>query len=326
MAHDEIKHQFDSLAWLESQGLIERKILLLDLNFWIQMAKSETELQRELKDRIAELVSSRRLVCPVSPSLLMELGKQPPSPSRDIQSGFMDDFSCGMSVKIGPRIFPMEYEAAANGETLPREVVFSHFFDAMNEQPFAFESPSVLPEEIARAAADILFENQAQMSITHFMNTRFSRGIDPAVSRMSTNFREMAKLHQNWSKNHTMPRQQIENGELLSLLLSSFPEISPVIQSTNTMTRSLEILDNCPTFWCIYKAFSALRWGGTVRENDFFDVLNLAPAIPYVDCAAGDRGTRHILKNLLDTEQRFNNRIVASESELLQWLTEEFQD
>lgn len=325
MSHDEIRHRFDGLGWLESQGLLDRKILLLDLNFWIQMSKSETELQRKLTERITELVCSHRLVCPVSPSLIMELGKQPPSSFRDIQSGLMDDFSCGMSVKIGPRIFPIEYEAAANGQRLPREAVYSHFFDAMMEKPLGFESPSVLPEEIARAAADILFENQAKMSIRSFMNTEFSHEIDPAVTRMSTNFREMAERHQNWGENHTTPRHEIENAELLSLLQSILPEMTPVIQRTNTMTRVLDILDNCPTFWCIYKAFSALRWGGTVRENDFFDVLNLAPAIPHVDCAAGDRGTRHIFKSLLSTEQRFGNRIVSSESDLLLWLTEDFQ-
>lgn len=325
MSQDEFRYQFDSLAWLRSQEVLDRKILLLDLNFWIQMSKSESKLQCELKDRIAELVSARRLLCPVSPSLIMELGKQSPSPFRDVQSRLMDDFSGGVAIKLGPRVFPLEYEAAANGQRIDRAVVFSHYFDALMEKPFAFQSPSALPDAVARAAVGILLESQLQVSITEFMNTSFSQEIDPAVTRMSNNFRDMAEHHKEWAKKQKLTRKQIEKAEFQSLRDAILPDISPVIETTCSGTRMLEILDDCPTFWCIYQAYTALRRRGSVKQNDIWDVLNIAPAIPYVDCVASDRGTRHIFKQQLGAEKRYGSRIISSESDLLLWLDEQMK-
>jgi len=328
------KYQFDGQAWLASQGYLDRKLLFLDLNFWIRLSKPRTGLQVEIRDRLVELVSSSRLICPVSPSLLMELGKQPPSSPRQSQSELMDELCGGLGIKIWQRIFPVEFEAALEGNKAPRRVAYSQFFDSMVESGLALDRPSNIPEGIAQLAAKIVLGAQARLTITEFMNVWFDigrdevSGTDPVVSKMSRGFSDKAVEAEHWKLDNPTSLASIEQAEFNGLLREVVPDIWNTILRTNSETtqlstqRLVELLHACPTFWCIYKAMAAIRWGGRVKENDIWDVLHIASVTPYVDCIACDRGTRHIFTEMLHADQRFGAVIVAQEADLLEWLVQ----
>ena len=214
------KYQFDDQVWLESQGYLNRELLFLDLNLWIQLSEPQTELQAEIKDRLFEMVSRGRLICPVSPSLIMELGKKPPSPSRQSQSQLMDELSRGLGLKIGQRIFPIEFEAALGGDAAPRRMAYSHFFDALMESGLVLDGLSNIPEVITRLAATAVLGHQAQMTITEFMTVWFDlgrdedTGTDPVVAKMSQDFSDKAVEAENWKlDNPTASLESIEQAE-----------------------------------------------------------------------------------------------------------------
>ena len=328
------KYQFDCQAWLASQGYLNRRLLFLDLNFWIRLSESRTGLQEEIRDLLVELVSSGRLICPVSPSLIMELGKQPPSTHRQSQSQLMDELSGGLGIKIGTRIFPIEFEAALEGKRATRNLAYTHFFDAMVESGLALDRPSNIPEGIARLAAKIVLGAQAQLSITEFMNVSFDMGRDevsrkhPSVAKMSRGFSDKAVEAEHWKLDNPTSLESIEQAEFLGLLRQVFSDIWNFIPRTTTGNPQfsekefVELLDACPTFWCIYKAMAAIRWRGRVSGNDIWDVLHIASITPYVDCLACDKGTRHVFREMLHADQRFGAIIVSEEADLLEWLVQ----
>ena len=338
--HDEMSnqsntYQFDDQAWLESQGYLNRKLLFLDLNYWIQLSEPRTGSQAEIKDRLSEMVSSGRLICPVSPSLIMELGKQPPSPSRQSLCQLMDELSKGLGLKIAQRIFPIEFEAILGGDAAPRRMGYSHFYDALMESGLVLDGLPNIPEAIARLSATAVLEHQAQMTITDFMNVWFDMGRDeesgpdPAVAKMSQGFSDKAVQANKWKlDNPTASLESIEQAEVLGLLHEFLPDILKIIPRKYTGVPQFterefkELLDSCPTFWCIYKGMAATRWGGRVKGNDIWDVLHVGSVTPYVDCLACDRGTRHIYKEMLHANQRFGTIIVSQDGDLLNWLTQ----
>lgn len=321
-------YQFDSQIWLEQRGYLNRKLLFLDLNFWIRLAKASTPLQLELRERLTKTVLSERIICPISPSIIMELGKQPRSAYRESQTNLMDELSGGLSIKIPQRVFPLEYKAESEGHHASRELIYSHFWDAMMDTPLILEGPSGLPEPLARLAAELVIGHQAKMSITNFMAESFDGtegsfpGGDSSSIRMNDEFSKKADEWERLKDSNTMTMENIERDEFHGLLREILPGILIQEPTARNDDCIAEVLKVCPTCWCTYKAMAVLRNRGVIRGNDIWDVLHAGAAIPYVDCLACDRGTRNIYADRLKADERFGTRIVSDESALFEWLSE----
>ena len=82
MTNTQISHRFDRLGWLERSGHLRKKKLYLDLNFWINLTDPKDNLDAELRELVTGMVNEGRLICPISPSLVVELGKQSDSTRR----------------------------------------------------------------------------------------------------------------------------------------------------------------------------------------------------------------------------------------------------
>jgi len=122
--------------------------------------------------------------------------------------------------------------------------------------------------------------------------------------------------------------ESIEQAEALSLLQEFLPDILKFIPRTHTGIPQFsgeefrQLLNTCPTFWCIYKGMAPIRWGGRVNGNDIWDVLHIGSVTPYVECLACDRGTRHVYTEMLHADQRFETHIISQEAYLFEWLVQ----
>ena len=103
-----MKYKFDRVQWLRQRGYLDRRLLFLDLKFWILLREQNTPIQREMAKRLRERVETGQVLCPVSPSLLMEVGKQKWSVKRNDYWRLMDDLSRGLSLRVAVHIFTEE--------------------------------------------------------------------------------------------------------------------------------------------------------------------------------------------------------------------------
>jgi hypothetical protein len=97
-------------------------------------------------------VEERLLVCPVSPSLLLELEKRPASEKGEGYSQLMDRLSKRLSLQLNLVIFSEELRALMTGKQIEREIAYSHFLDASSSE-YRLDFPEGSDAESAEKAA-----------------------------------------------------------------------------------------------------------------------------------------------------------------------------
>jgi hypothetical protein len=322
---------FDRLGWLESGGYLSRKLLFLDLNFWIRLSNPRTSLHKELKKLIADMVEAGKLLCPVSASLLMELAKRPRDTDREGHSQLMDTFSKGVSLRMVHETFREEFKAALQGSQVERQAVYSHFFDACSKEIIFPASEGSAESEVKRTLdavlANYMFNYLTTMSITKFMNEWMKDATQTIVAHLRQGFEEKSQEEGKWRQQNVVTSKAVEPAEFWGTLQELSTEIQHVLQtidpklSRNLESRLIIILDSCPSFWCHYKIMSKLRLDRpAVEENDIWDFLHVSLAVPYVDCLACDKATRHLCSNVLGMNKKYGTQILSGEYELLAWL------
>ena len=162
-------YSFDRFRWLQRTGYLARQILFMDLNHWVGLYEERDEGYRELSKTLHEAVDSGALICPVSPSLLMEVQKRPRDDRRYGYCRLMDRLSGRLSLRVEPAIFAEEFRAQGLGQQIERQVAYSFFLDAMSTG-----SRLVFPEgwttESAEQATRLAFERFSSMSIPTAVN------------------------------------------------------------------------------------------------------------------------------------------------------------
>lgn len=322
---------FDRLQWLERMMLLQRSILFLDLNFWISLAEQTDGIYVELIRLLHEMVEAGQLVCPVSPSLLMELRKRPSSEKRDCYCQLMDCLSQGLSLRIGPVVFENEFGRLVEGKQVERQIAYSHFLDA-----FSSGSHLVFPEgwapEFADQAANLVFDHLEAMSIREFMNAETEEFREQNIGYLRNGWRELCRQEEEWRRQDgEISLAEIERAEFAATVRSLIPQIWQVVTKASTsrllkpistsLAEKRGILEACPTFWCRYRLISALRSNRSkVEVNDLWDFEHVVSAVPYVDCLACDSGTRHICTQMVKLDQKYDMKIVSKPDELLEWV------
>jgi hypothetical protein len=299
-----LDYPFDRLGWLEHEGHLRRKLLFLDLNFWINLSESKDSSYERLKALLSNQVETGKLICPVSPSLLMELLKRKRDTHRDTISQLMDELSKGLSLRDVDTTFRHEFEAALDGRQAERQAAYSRFQDVFPPQVF----PLPFPE-----------------SITDFMSGYWgdTRGIYAAG--IEQGFSERAQQENELRRDNKLTWKMVEEAERQGTFREMKPVILRVLRALGypLLSRKLrDILDSCPSFWCHYKYTTELRLHRRVKRNDMWDFLHAAMAVPYVDCLAADGGIRHICADVLKMDKKFGTRIISLSQGpgLIDWL------
>jgi hypothetical protein len=323
-------YKFDRPRWLEQKSLADRRILFLDLNYWINLAQEQNPLNIELRNLLSEQVSSSKIICPVSPSLLLELKKRPQSDKRNKYCQLMDELSEGVSLRNSPAIFKEEFRAVIKDQTIDRYTAYSHFIEALLDSlRIEFPESGWGQADIDRAA-DLIFDYLNGMSIVDVVDIEVEDDKEGSILRLRNGLSELCKQGGEWREKNRVSRRDIEQAEFASTARSFMPIMIAALLGTDTTSLQrlssendkAEILKRCPTFWCEYHLMAELRiHKAQLKENDLWDLQHVASALPYVDCVACDNPTRHLCSDVLRLDKRYGTTVISTISDLKDWIT-----
>src|SRR5215216_4261674 len=251
----------------------------LDLNFWIRLSEGQDAVYRDLSNALHEAVRKRLLICPVSPSLLMELQKRPSSNKREGISQIMDVLSKRLSLRINMAIFTEEFRALLAEEQIERSIAYSHVFDGLS---------IVFPEDgwgapSAQKATELILNDIESLSISQILGLG-EKGRSQHLNYLRVGLKKLAQQEEKWRQaNEEVPPAKIEQAEFAGTVRSFVPYLFHVFEKADfsvklklhsmTDNERRELLNSCPTFWNEYKLLAALRSNRRrVEENDLWDL------------------------------------------------------
>jgi len=327
----ELTYTFDRIQWLEYRGSLKSKILYMDLNFWIKLVEGNTDKHVKIRKTISHLVKQNKLVCPVSPTLLLEIKKKGDLKIRKQYCQLMDQFSKGLSLRNFAIIFAEEFREVTEKRMLPREIAFSHFMEAFGVA-MHLDFPEGWYKTDAKRATEIIFEHIEKTPISTIFSIEVSENDPTSILALRKGLAELCKSEKEWRDKNQASISEIEVAERSSLISAYMRFIAHSLLRMNriSLTKLNEmsdsdrthILNACPSFWCSYKLRSALRSNrrNGIKENDLWDLQHVASSIPYVDSVACDNGTRHLCTEMLKVEQKYGTKVISKDTELLAWL------
>lgn len=329
-------HMFDRL-WLSEGKYLTPKLLFLDLSYWIKLVEGKEESFKHLSKLLEEFVYLGKVICPLSSTLMFEMEKQPVSPKRDAYYLLMEKLSKGLAIRHITSIFEDEFTLKTQNMSIDRSIAFSSIWFSFND--FELTIPDYGWNEISiREFGWKVYKHISQLPLTDVLNAYLTEDDRKAIfSDLNKGWEAIIDQEVMRNKSIALKRSQVEREEfvgtfkwLIPTILKIYKEIG-IDKVLNLKHYSLgkanknrkEILDNCPCFWLHYKLHAALRLAKlstTITRNDFWDLNHIIPSIPYVDCLACDSPTRHLCTSTVKADMRFNNRIVSSAEEIIQWL------
>jgi len=322
-------YNFDKSKWLEQKSLANRTTLFLDLNYWINLSEEQNPLNIELRNLLSEKVSSSKIVCPISPSLLLEFKKRPQSDRRTKYCQLMDELSRGISLRNGMAIFKEEFKAVIRGQAIDRAIAYSHFIEALLND-LRIEFPESEWSQIDKErAADLRFDHFSNMSIIEVVDIEIEDDKEGSILRLRDGLSELCKQEKEWRGKNNLSRSDIEQAEFASTAYSFMPTILEslldadirTIQKLSSENDKANILRQCPTFWCEYRLITELRLNKVqLTENDLWDLQHVASALPYVDCVACDGMTRHLCSDVLKLDKKYGTTVISKLSDLKNWI------
>ncbi len=182
----ELRLESYRLQWLDRTGYLRRRMLFLDLNFWIRLTEPVGEEFRTLAELLRDRVARGLLICPAAPTLVMELEKLRAGPRRDRRAALMQTLSQGLALRAHPLVIVAEYRRAVIGQAIPRAVAYSCLWDAFASDSRArswsldFTDTGMTPDQMEIIAGQ-LFDVMAEISIQTmpaaptFLNSRADR-------------------------------------------------------------------------------------------------------------------------------------------------------
>jgi hypothetical protein len=286
----------------------------------------------ELKELLSNLVAKNKIVCPVSPSILLEVRKQPNSDYRIKICHLMDKFSQGLSIRNWLTIFKEEFAYIIEGEKIEPQIAYSHFIESFSSgSRIVFENNVI--DNNTNLIANSIFEHLDKMSIIDILNQAIDDEDKESITKLCTGLSELAQQEKEWRNKNLSSPANIEQMEFKSLVNVVLPQISSYLMdntkssfheklSNTSIDEKVEILNNCPTFFCQYKITAALRSNrSAIKENDLWDQEHIASALPYVDCFACDKATRHQCSNMLKLDEKYGTVIISNIKDLIKWLS-----
>jgi hypothetical protein len=320
----------DRSSWLRATGLLDRKTIFLDLNFWITMSEGEKASYRQLEKLLFDMVAAGEAVCPVCPTLLLEVKKRPISDKRTQYCDLMDELSCGLSLRHWTITFREEFRSTVEGHPVERELGYSHFIEALSIATH-IEFDQTWPRADANQAASLISDHLHQVPIREMVNIEMEPHREGSITSLRTGLVELSRQEKEWRNEHSATSEDVERAEFSATLRALIPQILNSLQELDTsllhklisipLEEKAALLDQCPTFYCQYKLVSALRSSRPrVKENELWDLEHAATALPYVDCFACDRGARHLCSDMLHLDDRFGTEVLSSVDDLIDWI------
>jgi hypothetical protein len=317
---------------------MQRHILFLDLFYWIKLSESREPVYQDLNKALHEAVEEGYLICPISPSIFMELKKQPASEERKNHAQLMDKLSRKLSLRISQNIFKDEFRAVMAAEQIPRNIAHSHYLDAPSRLNLKFPKhgwDSTMIEE----GTKLIFDEIEALPIDQSLSMT-EKNRSQYIDSLRNGWRQLADQEAVWRvANPDATLKEIEGAEFASTVQAFVPYLAPDL--LNIITKAdlsiklkylsmregerqemvINWLNDCPTFWNKYKVIVALRSNKQrLEENDLWDLEHIVSAVPYVDCLTCDKGMRHRLTQMLSLDKKYGVKIVSKPDQVLMWV------
>lgn len=324
------------LHWLESTGYLQRRIVYLDLRYWIGMSEQVDDAHIALRELLREHVRDGRVICAISPSLILEIEKRPQSPKRDAYFALIDEFCLGLAIRPAPLMFKDEFYAALVGGRISRSLAFATIWHAYADM--SLELPAGMwPQERLAEFAQLLYPAMAQMPIQEMTSQGKQRadGTEHA-HRLHNAWVELCERERQARSTGVSTMAALLEAEFASAVQSYSMQIAEVVLRLPQVnsdalhaldglpeTRMRALLNSCPTFVSQYRLIAALRSNRRqLKPNDLWDISHIGTALPYVDCLGCDGGMRHICELVLPhLPSHASPELVASGAQrIVDWL------
>ncbi len=324
-------------------GVTMPRIIFLDTNKWIELARGHYDKVPELKivsQTVTATSKSGNAILPISVAQLEETIKNSNPARRKRLAEFMLLVSKGWTILPAPRIMSFEIEDACRRflglprldlQALAIKKGVSQLLGAKGR--LVYKKPEArLPKDIEKQILDAVESPSTLLrSMTDWADERVSRESEQYSIEYARKIEALRK-----KQSRLMKPEQRHNAEFAKLLRDMIPEIilffygvgrdpRPFLEDILTDENSIiHFLHTVPTSFCnvelsFYRDEQMQR---KVQPNDLNDIMMLSIAIPYTDAVVTERmWYRAITQNKLDRLRP--TRAFSKLRDLDAWLKEE---
>jgi hypothetical protein len=334
-----LRNTFDPRPYLDELNVGRRKVVFLDLNFWLNLTDRLSPIWLEIENVLRAGVESGRVIVPVTSWNLIELSKL-----RNLeQGGACLDLVCDLSRNVvfrdrASRIGDEVRFVLRNHRSPPRMNETRWWFGltiwpAMHGEVELVSHPSPLGREVLETLGAGMLDAMARSGLRTCESKMLGGAaqLEPYGDRWEESMAELRRDRPRGSVNfETQLREEADAtlrhlGESRLNLRSLGDELMArfVARYPTDEARIVFHVAHVPSLFVTAAVHAAyVESGKNYTRNDFFDIENLIAAAPYAHVAAVDKTMRHIGAERLKLGERFPIRIVSTPEHLLQAIQE----
>jgi hypothetical protein len=294
------------------ESLKGKKVVLLDLNFWINFRDAKVTYTG-IYDKLKALVNRQQVVCVLSSSIIDEMRKMPLD-KRLHTARVMDSLQCRAvlnNINICSHEL-MNIDRAASGETVTTNFQFSPIFES---NPFLSEAVLKKYQSEEDFIYNVFYEDLYTMSVEEYNKETDSRHYDSS-DRFSRGF-NFAKRNIKNTQSYT---EELVEG-LQAQLTAGRELINYDLKFPIDIKSSLPLFIKHAPFMYVLSAVNAAiatDRDRTFKSNDFFDMMHSCAGIGYADFFFTERKFHHLLQSKpIDAARHFNVKIGYDPGEIL---------
>lgn len=339
-----LSYTFDKeAAWRKVR---DRRVVVLDMNCWINMGDDKFPMATEVKGSLRSLVSGGFIFCPLSFGLICELYKQAEE-SRLRIGALMEELSLNISYASREEIFAWEVERGVRrlADAGPIDLSLSELYVPLIgylSSRFQLEFADSWPSEELGAATKGFRGRLEALALTDLLKIRARNrrdGIFEAIKKVPVpKYSEESERTWQITKGDKGKTQRIEAEAVFRLYIKpALAKLPPPVLARfweygKTVARDKyggflgELLKSLPAMNNHVKLMAALSQNPKRKDkiNDFFDfeIMPVPLAYASVFCAQ-DKGIRDLLLNRTDILKHVSCRYCFDLAELQGWLKAE---
>jgi len=347
---DAYRQQMDRSVW---KSIENKTRVYLDTKHWVhlrdvRLGRPRCDQHVEILERLQQLVSSGRIICPVSFPLIVELTKQGDKTTRRATAKIMDELSGSTCVLSPVEVARLEIERFVATVVLgippsdPIEtMIWRKPFFMHGDFPFREFGFEVTQKDALQKA---YLDQFAAFSIEDTIDMMDARGGFDTPAGMPVD--ETNRLRKEYAKRPAR-RQQIfkaqqiaainENADILARVLESFAVRHP--KSAAILTGETAVLDFMKRLLEEMKSAEGQRAlphlhvqamlrteiqmdsRRVVKETDWWDVAHASVALPYADIFFFERSFTHLItREETQLDSFYDTQVFADRSMILDCL------
>jgi hypothetical protein len=313
-----IKHVLDFRENVDYGIILNRDIISLDMNIWIELADEKTVFAQTIKELLQLLVKDGVLFCPMCWSVLSELYKQSYS-SRLRVGKLMSELSLNYSFAPSKEIWREEVRLFVQTlldekkYKIPREYLFVPFIGYLSSKGHLIY-PEGVDTDDAKKMTDVLKNGLCKATLFDILilSTRKKRDSANYSSELNQQYKEIWTNNKGDKKKIRLENQlyltrtkilpvineinntlKLEQAYKVLNYIKSFPEddresvFNSIIDFMPSIRNEFEILSIAP-----------LDNRRNVTINDFYDIENLIIPLAYSDVfVSKDKWIRRLLRD-----------------------------